>query len=317
MERSQPLSEGSQSSIASQTSTASEPASEVSAAVMPKSARSYQRRELWVTIISASFQPITVFRFARNRALEVVDLIGDLDTEIVNMEKRLDGYIPADRLLAFWKGVLDILKVLDRGYLDILRRLANLEWKWWNHAGKDEGARLRVRKESMIKFLAVYDWVLSLLQNAITSSFDGNRPWFLKSWTQNRQVVGVQRRSSCPENSKHITTEVREKVAIEFGILRWTQALEVQLAQSLLVMQRQYDKGRVFEHYVCHIQWRGKEEREDWQEDGFKWPYPDDSIKLKGKNVSGTESLEMHRPMDRVPSWQEDEELRAFVSSAH
>lgn len=248
------------------------------------------------------------------RALQASDLVDELKQEMVNLEIRLKTYLPAKRLVTFWRGVYDILQVLEEGYLDILHRLARFEWTWWRIEKKDQRPLIRRRKESMIKSLAAYDWVLSLLQNAFESSFQKNRPWFLDSQTKTRNGNAMQRRSSYHDDGNYTATDIHERVITEMSMIRWTRLLEGKLLTSMDDLQSQYNKGAVFEHFIRHVQWINEEEERDWEQDEIQWPYPDCSLKLDGLDTPGSKPLERHAPVDGVPLWQEDEELRDLFS---
>lgn len=275
-----------------------------------------------MAVISASFKPITVFHFAKLRALEAVDLIDELEAEIADTERRLDGFIPTGRLVWFWKGVFHMLKSLSNGYYDILTRLANLEWTWWMHEDETARLHLRAKKESLIKHLAVYDWVVSILQIAIKSSFEEVRPWFLTSWPASRNITANNRRSSCSEIDRCITVAFTERATAEMDMLHWIKSLEEELRSTMHELQNQYDQGKVFEHYVHHLQWTMDEERREWEkdrkeageDDGEIWPFPDDSLKPEDLDIPGSKGQQRHVPVGGVSTWQEDEELRNIFS---
>lgn len=293
-----------------------------SSTVMPKRMPAYEKRERWMAVISASFQPITVFHFAKLRALDTVDLLDDLEAEIADMERRLEGFIPTGRLVWFWKGVYHMLKSMFHGYHDILTRLAKFEWTWWIHEDETTRLHLRAKKESMIKYLAVYDWVVSILQIAIKSSFEEVRPWFLTSWPTIRNVTASGRRSSCSEIDRSNTTAFAERATAEMDMLHWTQSLEGELRSTMHELQDQYDQGKVFEHYVHHLQWTLDKDRREWEEDRKEngeddweiWPLPDGSLKSEGLDAPGSKSQQRHSPVNGVPIWQEDEELQTIFS---
>lgn len=275
-----------------------------------------------MAVISASFHPATVFHFAKHRALEAVDLLDDLEADIIDIETRLGRYIPTSRLLVFWKGVFHTLKALSAGYYQILLCIKNSEWTWWIGEDEDRKNHLRIQKESMIKHLAVYDWILSVLKIAVKDSFEETRPWFLKSWPTTQNSAKLHRRLSCPEIENPTTTEQAERMALDLGILRWTQYLDGELRSTMRELQHQYNKGKVFEHYVHHLQWTMDEEREAWAEDkeehgedGWQpWPYPDESLKAEALDVPEGQSQQRHYPVGGVPTWQEDEDLQAIFS---
>lgn len=267
-----------------------------------------------MTVISASFHPFTIFRFARERGLQAGDLADELEEETMNLEMRLKMYLPAGALLKFWRGVHDILKVLAAGYLDLLKQLARYEWRWWRVRDRRQWSSLRARKESMIKSLVVYDWVLSLLQNAFASSFQEHRPWFLNSRAEHRQVDTVRRRFSYHDQGDYTAADMHEKAAVEMSIIQWTKFLEEQLLTSMKGMQSLYNNGKLFEHFICHVQWVNEEEERDWEQDEIKWPYPDCSLNLEELDKTRSKAFQRHAPVNEVPAWQEDVELRCMFS---
>lgn len=267
-----------------------------------------------MTVISASFHPFTIFRFARKRGLQANDLIDELKEEMANIEMRLKTFLPVKRLSTFWKGIHDILRVLEEGYLGILHRLAKFEWTWWRIRDKTQQSLHRARKESMIKSLVVYDWVLSLLQNAFDISFRTSRPWFLDRRTEHRKVDTVQRRFSCHDRGNYTAADIHERAITEMSMIRWTTFLEQQLLTTMNDLQHQYNKGKAFEHFIRNVQWTNEEEERDWEQDEIEWPYPDCSLNSEELDAPGSKALARHSPINGVPSWQEDEELRDFFS---
>lgn len=267
-----------------------------------------------MTVISASFHPFTIFRFVRERALQASDLTDELEEEMMNLEMRLKTYLPAERLLNFWKGVREILELLKTGYLDMLHRLAKYEWTWWRIRDRTQWSSLRVRKESMIKSLVAYDWILSLLQNAFASSFQKHRPWFLHSRIEHRQDDAVRRRYSYHDHGSYTATETQERVAVEMSMIRWTTFLEEQLLSSMENLRNRYNGGKAFEHFIRHVQWVNEEEERDWEQDEILWPYPDCSLKLEELDIPGSKAVQRHGPVDGVAAWQEDETLRIMFS---
>lgn len=281
-------------------------------AIMPDRLLAHEKRERWSTAISASFRPITVFRFARKRALEANDLLVLVEEEIEEM-KRLAKYIPLKRLQSFWRGVCHTLRALHEGYFDILTRIADLQWTWWRYKDEELRNHFRIRAHSMIKHLAVYDWLLSLLQNAFTSSFEDYRPWFLAPFEDTQRFAVPQRRASFSGFTRKMTDAVYEKTVTELSILRWTRLLEEQLQTSISEMQQQYDQGKVFEHYVSNLQWTGEQEKHEWKQERLRWPYPDHLLKLKGVNDKTSKLFKRHSPPGDVPVWKDDEELQKFL----
>lgn len=287
---------------------------------MPRRPPSHELRERWMIAIAASFHPITVFRFARERAFEVNDLRNDLEWNIVKLEKIMDDCWSAAPLLTFWRGIFRTLGALDKEYLDILKCLADSEWIWWQQRDAIRRNQLRSRKESMIKHLAVYDWILVLLYRAYWSSFQDYRPWFLdfSNKLPIRTASGRRVSSDCIfDDSGVVTTDsdwIDQRMCFELAVSRWTRFLNQQLMSSMLDTQKHYNNGRVFEHYVRQLQRSNDEEKLDWEMDNIKWPYPDYSLKVEGLDVPDSRFNQRHAPLYGVPSWAEDLELRELSS---
>lgn len=241
-------------------------------------------------------------------------LTDELEEEMMNLEMRLKTYLPAQRLLKFWRGIHDTLGLLAGGYLDILDRLAEYEWTWWRIRNRTQWPMLRARKESMIKSLVAYDWILSLLRNAFASSFQEHRPWFLYSRFEHRQVDAVQRRYSYHDHGSYTAAETQERVAVEMSMIQWTTFLEERLLTSMRDLRNQYNNGKAFEHFIRHVQWVNKEEERDWEQDEIKWPYPKCSLKLEELDIPGSKALQRHAPVDEVAAWQEDKALQSMFS---
>lgn len=274
---------------------------------------SHVLRERWMTSI-ASLHQITVFRFAKSRALQVSDLMIDLQWEIVRLEQSLTTRWPASRMLEFWQKIEKLLKILDVGYMNILQRLSNSEWQWWR--GEDTARRheLRDKKESIIKILAVFEWIFLLVQSAFESSFKECRPWFLDFGRRPLNPMCPQRRRSWHSSTDETITPVSDWISVDVAILRWVQYLEEQLESSMSIIPLQYNKSVIFEHYVFQVQRAVEEEISDWAEDGIKWPYPDYHLKLSEIDILDSKFIRRHSPRDNVPCWEEDQELRALLN---
>lgn len=280
----------------------------------------HEKRAGWIALISASFERITIFGYARHRGLESLDLISSLENEIADMEKRLRGFVPTKHLLAFWKSIVEILQALADGYYDTLTKLADFKWSWWECGDEGEILSIQLEKQSIIKRLAVYDWVISILRIAVTSSFEDSRPWFLSGPPMPQSEAVVQRRLSCPETRARAPLRNSERMTVEIGILRWTQLLEEELRVTMGELQREYNQAGVFEHYIYNLQWTMEQEKEVWEqdkrkegkEDGETWPYPDDSLKPQGLDMPGSKQQQRHSPVGEVLAWTDDEELRTL-----
>lgn len=87
-------------------------------------------------------------------------------------------------------------------------------------------------------------------------------------------------------------------------------------------VQKEYDNGKVFEYYVNHLQWTYEEERQAREDENLETghvehyrPVPSIALKPAGLDMPEAKACQRHLlPHGGVPTWQEDEELKAIFS---